>query len=577
MKSLNLWRFLSVQIFLALLGMGVVFQMVRIQVSPEAKDILENVEPYSGSWVTYYPPRGEIYDRQGHLLAGNETVYEVGVDLNTLKDAHTVALALNVNLGLDYAEVYKNITQPDEGIVYVVVADYVPADKMEMLMKLRDSLAEEGSQQSLTGLFFQPHLQRSYPEGKLAANVLGFVTRERRGYFGVEEKYNSLLAGAPVMYWVPSDPNRVKELPHVQPGATLILTIDREIQAVVENILDNAVEANGAESGTIVIMDPKTGEIMAMATTPRLDPNEYWTYADIFPRDTPYNRAISQAYEPGSVMKILTMAAALDSGTVQPNTRFFDNGYINVGGGHITNWDQLAHGDVNMTECLELSLNVCLAHVAVEMGNENFYTYMQRFGLGHMSGIDLAGEASGRLKLPGDGDWYPVDLGTNSFGQGVAMTPIQMLMAASAIANNGQMVAPHVLYALVQNGKQHNIAPQIVGTPISETTARALNQMLEASLKGEVKSQAVLEGYHLAGKTGTAQIPTPQGYTADVTNTSFIGWGPLTDPRFVVYVWIEKPSSSIWGSVVAAPVFRQVAEQLVIMMNIPPDDPSPGQ
>jgi cell division protein FtsI/penicillin-binding protein 2 len=195
---------------------------------------------------------------------------------------------------------------------------------------------------------------------------------------------------------------------------------------------------------------------------------------------------------------------------------------------------------------------------------------MQRFGLGHLTGIDLAGEAPGRLKLPGDSDWGPLDLGTNAFGQGVAITPIQMVMAASALANNGQMVYPHVLYGQMQDGHQSNMSPQVVGTPIKAETAHTITTMLANSLESE-SSGALLPGYSIAGKTGTAQIPIPKGYDSNDINASFIGWGPVDDPRFLVYVWLEKPQSDKAASVVAAPIFKQVIEKLIVLMGIPPD------
>lgn len=566
------WRYRVLQGLLAFFGIFLLFWVGQVQTSAEAQALLENVERYSGSWRTYYPPRGEIYDRWGRLLAGNQTVYEVGVDLPSVRDAHTLALALSVNLGLDYATIYNTIAHPEEGRVYWMVADYISADKGHLLENLIKEMEEKPGGQSLDGLVLRPHLQRAYPEGTLAANVLGFVTREGRGYFGVEEKYDHLLAGVPLTVWVPADPNRAEELPQIPAAASLVLTIDREIQAEVEQILDNALREYGADSGVIIVMDPRNGEILAMASTPRLNPNEYWRYQELFPGETPYNRAISQAYEPGSVLKPLTMAGALEAGVIHRGTRFLDLGSIVVGGHSIVNWDGRAHGDVDMTTCLQLSLNVCLAWVATQMGEDTFYTTMQRFGLGHVTGIDLAGEVAGRLKLPGDEDWKPVELGTNSFGQGVAVTPIQMITAAAAIANDGQMMVPHVLYGIVRDGKQRNFIPQVLSQPISANTARTLSEMLAASLDSET-SLAHVEGYRLAGKTGTAQIPIPgRGYTTDETNASFMGWGPLPHARFIVYVWLERPRTSIWGSETAAPVFRQVVERLVVLLGIPPDD-----
>jgi cell division protein FtsI/penicillin-binding protein 2 len=205
------------------------------------------------------------------------------------------------------------------------------------------------------------------------------------------------------------------------------------------------------------------------------------------------------------------------------------------------------------------------------MGTETFYGYMNRFGLGRLTGVDLAGEAAGRLKVPGDGDWYPVDLGTNAFGQGVATTPLQIMMAASSIANQGRTVTPHVLYAMMRDGRQYNVPPQYAGSPITSQTAATLNEMLAVSLEQEASS-ALVPGYRVSGKTGTAQIPTDSGYYDDTnTNASFIGWGPTDDPQFMIYIWLEKPSASIWGSETAAPVFSEMAQKTVILLDIPPD------
>jgi cell division protein FtsI/penicillin-binding protein 2 len=310
---------------------------------------------------------------------------------------------------------------------------------------------------------------------------------------------------------------------------------------------------------------------MAMAMTPRMDLNEFWSYSDIFPKDTPFNRSISQAYEPGSVFKVMTMAAALDSGTVTPETVFVDTGSIEVGGALIYNWDMGAWGPQDMQGCLQHSLNVCLAWVATRVGPETLYSYLQAFGIGHTTGIDLAGEVSGRLKVPGDNDWYAADLGTNAFGQGVSVTPVQMAVAVSAVANRGLKMAPKIVRSVVNGDFQYDTEQRITGMPIKESTAKTLSDLLARSLEKE-SSYALVTGYRVAGKTGTAEIPTPLGYTTNATNASFVGWGPLDDPRFLIYVWLEKPGTAPWGSVVAAPVFRQAVEKLVILLDIPPDD-----
>lgn len=555
--------------FLALAGLAILAQLIRIQYSEQAQAFLLNGDRYSGEFQTIYPERGEIYDRNGHLLAGNRTVYEVGVSLREMNDPQAMAFALGTYLGLRQEDVYDKLVNSPDTWEYIVIQDYVGAETVASLQELLAQMYEAGDER-LSGLAFKPHYQRSYPENELASNLLGFVARDGRGYFGIEEKYNDLLAGNPVQVWVPSNPNKAMEIPKVPNGTTLVLTINRDLQAKVETILDESLSKYGAENGTVIVMDPRNGEILAMASTPRMDLNNYSNYFSLFGDGSQYNRSIGMAYEPGSVLKVLTMAAALDTGTVRPETTFVDTGAIEVGGITIRNWNRDSWGEQSMIGCLQHSLNVCLAWVATQMGMQNFYGYMERFGLGHPTGIDLSGEAVGRLKVPGDTDWYPVDLGTNAFGQGISVTPLQMLMAVSSIANGGQMVTPHVLYAMLRDGHQYNVPSQYAGFPITAETARTLNDMLASSLEQE-SSQAMLPGYRLAGKTGTAQIPTEYGYDATHTNVSFVGWGPVDAPRFMVYVWLQRPSASIWSSETAAPVFAEVAEQTVISLNIPPD------
>jgi cell division protein FtsI/penicillin-binding protein 2 len=558
---------------MGMIALAIIVQMTRIQNSPEAAVFRQQASNYAYELRTFYPDRGEIYDRNGHLLAGNKSVYEVGVDLSIVKDPNAIASAVSVELGKDYSQIIDAIQNPTEGVLYIVLADYVDVEQATRLQELKKTLqdnAAEGSLGSLTGLEFKSHPQRSYPENSLGSNVIGFVSREGRGYFGIEEKYDTLLAGSPVQAFVPTDPNKAFEIPHVLNGTTLVLTINRDLQASAEQILDKALETYGADNGTIVIMDPRNGELLAMAVTPRMDLNQFWNYGTIYNNASQFNPAISMPYEPGSVNKILTMAAALDSGTVTPGTTYLDTGSILVGGATIQNWNQAPWGLQDMTGCLQHSLNVCMATISTQMGAGTFYGYMDSFGFGHLTGIDLAGEAAGRLKLPGDEDWYPVDLGTNAFGQGVSATPIQIMMAASAIANQGRTVTPHALYAMVRDGRQYDVPAQFAGSPISAQTADTLSGMLAVSLESE-GSLALVPGYRVAGKTGTAQIPVDGYYDSTQTNASFIGWGPVDDPQFMIYVWLERPSASIWGSETAAPVFGEMAEKTVVLLDIPPD------
>ncbi len=587
MKAGLLSRLHTVGISLTLLGVMIVVQMGRIQNSVSGKALEDKAQKsYESEKITLYPERGNIYDRWGNLLAGNKEIYEVGLNLIDVTDPGTIAQNVSEILGLNKQEVLdkasmKFVKGEQE---YVTIEKFVTPDKISELEKRvdqyksikvsRSDVRKGKTPPNLDGLEWRPRLQRSYPENSLAANLVGFYSfldpETGKPYFGVEEMYNDILAGTPVEATYYYDPNKAADLPIVPPGASLVLTIDREIQASVEQILDNAVESNKAESGTIIVMDPKTGEILAMATTPRINLNEYWKLGDVFSSSTPFNRAIGQTYEPGSVFKVLTMAAALDAGSVTPDTVFVDTGVFPYGGYNIYNWDRGAWGPQTMVGCMQHSLNVCLSWVSTTLGATKFYSYMKEFGIGHRTNIDLAGEVTFPLSVPGDPNWAEINLATNSFGQGLAATPIQMIMAISAVANDGKMMAPHVLKAVIDNGYQREVTPTLVGQPIKAETARTLTTMLATSLREEASS-AMVDGYEVAGKTGTGEIPSEGGYDSNLTNTSFVGWGPADDPRFIVYVWLEKPQTSMWGSVVASPIFKDVVTDLVKLMGLPPD------
>ncbi|MCD6356062.1 MAG: penicillin-binding protein 2 [Anaerolineaceae bacterium] len=392
-----------------------------------------------------------------------------------------------------------------------------------------------------------------------------------RGYYGVEEYYDDLLAGNPMDTFMPRNPYLLEELPDVPAGASLVLTIDREIQSMVEKKLDEAVEEYDAESSTVIILDPRNGEILAMASQPRINLNQYWKYEDRFKDKTPFNRAISETYEPGSVFKVLTMSAAFDNGTVDENTIFNDPGRFEYGGSTVYNWNRRGWGKQTMQGCMQHSLNVCLAWVSTEIGKEDFYSYLRAFGIGRRTNIDLGGEEIWPLSTPDDSDWYPIQLVTNSFGQGVAVTPIQIASAISAVANDGKIMKPHVLKAVIKDGKQYDTKPQVLSVPIKPETAKLMTDLLVESLKGE-SSLALVPGYNIAGKTGTAEIPVDGVYGTELTNASFVGWGPAENPQFLVYVWIEKPKSSPWGSIVAAPLFSSITQELVKYLEIPSID-----
>jgi cell division protein FtsI/penicillin-binding protein 2 len=591
MKTESFIRFRLLAVSLSLIAALLVAQLVRIQVSANTRSLREETrKTYEDGKQVLYPERGNIYDRWGHLLAGNKEMYQVGIDLRYVVSAVTIASTLASVADMDYNEVYaKASTKYDaNSAVYIDLRTTITPEQAQKLATLQTSLEEKAGKikkgqeyPSLQGLVWTPILQRSYPEGALASNLVGaytFLDRDGnrdlgQGIYGVEAYYNEILAGQPVIVDYSLDPNKAQKLPSVSPGASLILTSDTQIQAMVEKVLDDSVKNTQSDSGTILVLDPKTGEILAMASTPRMDPNLYWQYSKVFKDGTETNRAVSQMYEPGSVFKVLTMATGLDTGTVKPDTVYIDTGGIEVGGITITNWDFLAHGPQTMQGCMQLSLNVCLAWVATQIKEKNFYSYLDKFGIGRMTNIDLSGEVDWPVLLPGQPGWTPFSLGSNAYGQGVNVTPIQMASAISAVANHGEIMAPHILKAIVANGRQEERPLRSLGNPISDKTATDLTDMLARSVESESYQNAHVDGYRIAGKTGTASISVGKlGYITNLTNASFVGWGPVDDPQFLVYVWLEKPKTNMWGSLVAAPVFSEIVKQLVVFMNIPPDD-----
>ncbi len=544
-------------LILAMVGGLVIAQLIRLQVLEQATWEKERNQQAIKK-TTVKAPRGRIWDQSGHLLADNVARYQVTADPRYL-DINPVLEKLAPLLDLPPGELRARLARTDG----------------QVLLATRQSLAigKAVSDLGLWAVYSTPYWQRTYPEHQLASHVLGFVNAEGQGYYGVEGYYDSSLRGhqqeleekqdayaEPVPFdarW-PGEP---------RPGIDLILTIDRTLQALVEAELARGMSETGAKSGTIIAMDPRTGAILAMASAPSFDPNLYYTDA---PSERFVNPAVSMPYEPGSTFKILTMAAALQEGRVTPQSVYNDTACLEVGGLPICNWDRKAHGTSSMVDLLALSLNVGSARLATQMGGQTFYRYLQAFGIGRPTGIDLQAEASGKLRVPGDLDWHESDLGTHSFGQGLSVTPIQLISAVSAVANEGILMRPYVV-AQKRDGRQSLTAqPTSLGRPISAQTARTLTGMLEQAMQREA-SLARVPGYRIAGKTGTAQIPIPGGYDDPWTIASFVGWGPVSDPRLIILVKFERPTSSPYGGQTAAPVFARLASRMFILMGVPPD------
>lgn len=568
---------------MAMVAVGLLVQLIRVQFGTYAPVFAARSEASLERIEEVVPERGLIFDREGRLLATNAVMYHVEIEVRQLtqQSRMDIAAVLSKLLVLPIEDLHQQLTRDwagqgqfrvrltrldEDGERWPLTIDQTVADVLNGF--LADPTAPD-----LSGLSLVAAPRRVYPAGTLAGHVLGFVNQEGKGFFGIEGYYDEWLAGKPITIERPLIPPMAEPQPDPPAGVNLVLTIDTEIQQMVEQVLREAIETSGSESGQVIVMDPETGEILAMAAWPELDPNNYepWLELEEEDKEEVITPAASAQYEPGSTFKVLTMAAALDTEAVTPDQVFIDTGTIEVGGHPISNWDGGAWGPQTMTGCMRHSLNVCLAYVAAEeLGASDFYSYLTNFGIGELTGIDLAGEVPGQLRTPRHAQWTESDLGTNSFGQGVSVTPIQLLSAVASVANDGIMVQPHLVRQVAGSQGVYWPKTTVLGKPISERAAHALTAMLTQSLDGETQ-YAHVEGYELAGKTGTAQIPSDLGYDPNKTIASFVGWGPVSDPQFIVLVRMDKPTISPWGSVVAAPVFQEVVERLVVFLGIPPD------
>jgi cell division protein FtsI/penicillin-binding protein 2 len=509
--------------------------------------------------------RGYITDINGNLLAMDVVQWEISASPPLIESPAARADELAELLGLPRDELYAKLTAP---VNWVRIATHVDQEIGEAIFSLGDP-----------GITCDPKPLRIYPEERLFAHLLGIVNDTGDGFYGVEGYYNLVLKGqdglerylqGPGGEQIPQPP--LFEDPP-EPGTNLVLTVDRNIQYIAQTELLHALQEYGAESGTVVIMEPETGAILAATSYPLYNPNDFAGTELSLLADP----AVSNMWEPGSIFKVITWSAGLDSGTISPGTTFYDEGALEVGGRVIRNWDREGHGYVTMTDGLVQSLNTVASFISTSTGKDRFYNYLRRFGFGQLSNVDLDTEGPGMMKQPGDSNWFPSELGTNSFGQGIAVTPIQMITAISAVANRGMLMKPHIVHeftaedALGRDTRVVQVQPMQVRMAISQDTADTMtNLMVQVVDHGATKAQ--VPGYRIAGKTGTAQIPTAYGYHPVDTIASFVGFAPADDPQFIVLVKLDKPTASPWGSQTAAPTFKAIAERLLVYMQIPPDE-----
>ena len=542
----RMWIVVVALIFAALIIVGrlVAFQVVQ---GPEWAE-------RSGDeiLVVAKPERGSIYDRNGAVLAANTADYQIGVSPRLVTEPEELATALAPILEQSRYEIL-GVLQSDQsfamlsGRVSTEVADLVRALPYE-------------------GLQIDPLPRRFYPQDDMLCHTLGYVDFDGNGGSGLEGYYQRELAGEAASAVVNISPLTSQQSVIAHEGADLVLTIDRSLQYVVEEHLRNALQEYRAVSGSIIVMNPKTGAILAMASAPCYSPSDFY---DADPTLL-LNPAVSKQHEPGSVMKLITMASALDSGVVTPNSTYYDAGVIEVGGHQTYNWDRSAPGTTDMTTLLARSLNVGAATLSTMMGPDVYYDYLQRFGFGRPTGVDLMSEAGGQMPLPGDAFWTESFLATNAYGQGIAVTPLQMITAVSALANGGVMMQPYLVQEIHGENGTFVHEPTVLGRPISAEVADQVTAMATTAVAREV-FEAQIDGYTIAGKTGTAQIAENGIYLPDDIIGSFIGWLPAENPELIVYVKLDRPQTAPWGSQTAAPAFADLADELVVMLNVPPD------
>ena len=506
--------------------------------------------------------RGELLDRQGRQLARSVQTVSFYLDPKGLDSASLdcTASELARGLGLNYAELAKEFREAQsESRRFVWIARRVDADKAAKVEALK-----------LPGLNSRLEPKRYYPNGSLASHVLGYVGLDGQGLGGVEQSYNAKIAGESGRLFLERDakgkPYESFEIAS-KPGQTVVLTIDQSIQYIAEQALSGAVQRSRAKSGTVIVLDPRSGEILALANAPSFDPNNVSAATP----EARSNWALQNIYEPGSTFKVVAFSAALEKKLARPDDRIdCQMGAITVAGRVVH--DHKPFGTLTIAEALEKSSNVAAIKLGLRVGDATMYDYIRRYGFGSKTGIELPGETVGIVRKVER--WQPSSIGSVAIGQEVGVTPVQMVAAFGAIANDGVRLAPHLVRevrnaegAVVYRAQpeQHRV--------ISAEVATALRGMLEGVTLAGTAKKAQVDGYSAAGKTGTAQKidPRTRAYSATKFVGSFVGFAPVSNPQVAIIVVIDEPAGAYHGGDVAAPVFREVAEQILPGLDVMPD------
>lgn len=506
--------------------------------------------------------RGNIYDRNYVLLAKSIEAYSIHVVPNRARDPRDAAEKLAPYLERSVEEIEKLLIEYDAKQTSFWLARRLTLETAQAIRQLQ-----------IPGIYLITRPQRFYPQGTLAAHVIGIAGIDNQGLEGLEYYYDELLRGTPGRLETEKDalqrkiPGGAETFISPENGYDLVLTIDSVIQYIAEKELQSAVNATQSTSGCILIIRPSTGEILANAVYPTFDPNNYQAY----PQGNRRNIIVTDQYEPGSTFKIFTAAAALDLGIVDANRVFNSTASWSVGGGTVRSSNIYGYGKITFKEAFDRSDNITFAQLSVEMGPERFYPYLSSFGLGKKTGIDYPGEAAGTLPKPGQIKYGETLQWANiGFGQGVAVTPLQLLMGVSAVANEGKLMRPYYVAEIRdQQGKViKSTVPEIVNQPISAETAHKLTEYLVSAVENGSGSRAQIVGIEVAGKTGTAEVPTQGGYGEDRV-ASFVGFAPADNPEIAVLVVLNCPQTDVrYGGVLAAPVFQTVVEQTLDYLGV---------
>ena len=507
--------------------------------------------------VALEPLRGTIYDRKGRVLAVNLDVESVYAVPSEIENTYEAARRLSKLLNEDFRVIERKL-KSDKGFVWIA-------------RKLDPNISARIKNEDLEGIGFIKESKRFYPKKELFGQLIGFAGLDNTGLSGIEARYDEFLKGEDGFVILERDARGSHIFPssgYKPPvkGRDIILTIDEGIQYICERELDKAIQKTRAKSGMIIGMDPKTGEMLAMAVKPSFNPNEFIKYAPEEWR----NRIVSDPYEPGSTLKVIVASAALEDKVASPSEpMFFGEDKIDIDG-EIIHDTVKEKGRLSFRDVIKRSSNVGAVRIGMRLGKERLYSHLKSFGFGERTDIDISGESKGILRQTRE--WSKRSIGTVSLGQEIGVTPIQLITAFSAVANNGWMMKPFVVSEIRDGDKiVRKVYPEIKKRVISAETAAEMTRILTSVVEGGTGERAAIEGYRVAGKTGTAQKIDPKTglYSDKYFVSSFIGYAPAEDPQIALLVVIDSPEGIAWGGSIAAPVFKSVAEDVLLYMNAP--------